>query len=419
MHDAAPWYHDRDALAGEIERHGSISAAARAHGCPTPTVGNWARKFGLKSVHQNAPIKHRGGAVSVDDTAVITLPAHPKRAGSRTPEQVLIDHGLDPAEWDVQSYNDNFWEQGGDDGGTLTQSKVTARRLKPLDVTLPARAAGWKPPKPRPRKKPQTGAQTIALFSDAHAPYHDRALESCSLQWLADVKPAAAWDLGDLLDMPTPSRHRTTRGFDATPQEGIDTRYRLDASRVAASPRTTWRVIIGNHDERIEHAIVDKIGRHVASISRAGETTPALDLGYLLRYDELGIELIRPDGDYHSVTVEIAPGLHARHGTKAGVHGGAVKAIAARDSSLAQGHAHKLAMMTHVRYDADRKARTIWSLQCPAMCQRDLGYMEDPNTAQGFLTVTLHPDGSWHPEHAVFDEASGRLFWRDRVYSAG
>jgi hypothetical protein len=410
-----PWYQDRDTLAGEIERHGSVSEAARAHGTPTPTVGNWARKYGLRSSHKNSP-----GAAPVppDDETIVTLPAHPKRAGSRTPEQVLTDHGLDPDEWTVTSYNDNFWEQGGDDGGTLTQSKVTARRRKPLDCVLPARGDGWIPPKPRRYTKPETRPRVIALFSDGHAPYQDRALEDCANQWLADVQPYAWWDLGDLLDLPTPSRHRTTRGFEASPQEGIDERYKMDARRVAASPKSIRRAIVGNHDVRIEHAIVDKIGRHVAGISRAGESTPAIDLGYLLRYDELGIELVRPDGDYHSVTVEIAPGLHARHGTKAGVHGGAVKAIAARDSSLAQGHAHKLAMMTHVRYDADRKARTIWSLQVPAMCQRDLGYMEDPNTAQGFLTVTLHQDGSWHPEHAVFDEATGRLMWRDRVYTA-
>lgn len=414
----------REQLIADLEQLGTMSAVARKYGMPRPTLTSRADAWGVKS-------PTRRGSHTPDTTPVPT-PTDPVGAvlGPDTasfvveqpcpwqPEQLLEENGLDPAEWVVTDARPNQWQALAPEGEivTLHQLKVEAKRRIPADAVLPARSEGWTPKRTAKRPARKSRAELVAIVSDTHAPYHDPGLHDCFLQWLETHAPARAYDFGDLMDLPTPSRHRSTQGFEATPQESIDTRYQLDAERVAASPDTDWTVVLGNHDERIDHAIRDKIGAHVARIARAGDTLPVMDLGFLLRYDELGIRLIRPDGDYHSVTIEIAPGLFGRHGTKAGKHGGAPKAVEKRTSSYGQGHDHKHMHQQFIRYDDAGVARSHWMMAWGAMCARDLGYVEDPDVAQGFTTINVHEDGRWHPEMARWDAAEQALFWRDEVY---
>lgn len=425
---------DRESLQRDLERVGTVVGLAREYGVPRGTLAHRLRKHGVSSptrrgahapdtssgyapqTRQSEPVGDVAGVTITGDTASIVVDS----ASPLQPDALLAEHGLDAAEWVVTHARPNSWQALAPEGEvvTLHQLKVEARRRIPADALLPARVEGWSPKLPRAqRPKKQTKTELVLVVSDTHAPYHDANLHDCLLQWLEMHQPARAYDFGDLLDLPIPSRHRPTKGFEATPQESIDVRYRLDAERVAASPTTKWTVALGNHDERIDHAIRDKIGAHIARLARAGDTLPVMDLGFLLRYDELGITLVRPYGDYHSVTIEIAPGLFGRHGTKAGKHGGAAKAIERRASSYGQGHDHKQIMQQFVRYDDAGVAQTHWLLSWGAMCQRDLGYVEDPDVAQGFTTITLHDDGSWHPEFARFDSASQSLLWRGERYT--
>lgn len=349
----------REVIEAELARLGSRNAVAREYGIPPTTLARRMRALGIISPH------------------------------SRTPKPEPSTDFVEPLEVPWGKY------------GAL----------------VAARSEGWQPSLPK-RAAPDRATTLILCVSDTHAPYHDPGLHYCLLQWLAKHQPERAFDFGDLLDLPIPSRHRSTRGFEASPQQSLDARYELDAERVAASPRTRWTVCLGNHDERIDHAIRDKVGAHVARIARAGEQMPVMDLGFLLRYDELGIELARPSGDYHSVTIEVAPGLHARHGTKAGKHGGAVKAIEKHAASVAQGHDHRQVLQQIIKYDEHGIAQARWAISFGAMCSRDLGYVEDPDVGQGFVTITMHADGSWHPELARYDATTRRLYWRDECYQA-
>lgn len=409
---------------------GGWAAVSRATGVGTTTLQARGNRWGCTSPHARAKIAQtetrdaanitrayaeRSGVTVDGDTATIIVdPSSPWQ-----PDELLRNHGLNPDEWLVTNARPNTWQALATEGRIvdLHQLKVEAVRRIPADLVLPARADGWKPTRRAARAKRAT--RLISVVSDTHAPYHDEGLHDCHLQWLEKHRPDDEWDLGDLLDLPTPSRHRTTRGFDASPQECIDTRYQVDRDRVAASPNTRRRALLGNHDVRIEHAILDKIGSHVARIARAGDTLPVMDLGFLLRYDELGIELIRPEGEYFSVTVEIAPGLHGRHGTKtSGKHGGSVKTIERRTTSMMQGHAHKAVSHLHTRYDDAGIARDLWTLDVPTMARRDIAssYHEDGDVAQGFWTIHQHADGSWHPHLARYDEASQTLYWHDEAY---
>lgn len=402
---------------------GNLQAAADGYGMPRRTLLDRRKKWEREGHAFPQPAKPaendvRGalseGVTITGDTASVTLPA----GFPWTIEDVAVGAGLDPDEWIPTRAIPNVWQGLAPEGVIvdLHQAKIEFQRRIPADMLVPARTDGWTPKRTARRPRAKTTPELVCIVSDTHAPYHDPGLHDCHLQWLEQHQPTRAYDFGDLLDLPSPSRHRTTKGFEASPQESIDARYRLDAERVAASPDTDWTIAYGNHDERIDHAIRDKIGSHVARLSRAGDTLPVLDLGFLLRYDELGITVVRPDGDYHATTLEIAPGLWGRHGTKAGKHGGAVKAIERRDGSLGQGHDHKMMAQQHVRYDDRGEARTYWTFAWGAMCQRDLGYVEDPDVAMGFSTITVHPGGRWHHEFAPWDAATQTLTWRDELY---
>lgn len=410
----------------DLERFGTVSGVARAYGMPRGTLVSRLETWGIQSPTKRGAHKPDGTTPRATTPDPAESPLHPDArsivvdpGNPFQPDQILRDEGLDPDEWIVTDARPNQWQALAPEGEivTLHQLKVEARRRIPADAILPARTEGWRPR--RRTAKPGRATKLVLVVSDTHAPYHDEGLHECLLQWITKHQPDDAWDLGDLIDLPTPSRHRATRGFDHTPQECIDARYRLDADRVAASPSTRWRALLGNHDIRIEHAIIDKIGTHVARIARAGDTLPVMDLGHLLRYDELGIDLVRPEGEYFSVTVEIAPGLNGRHGTKSGgKHGGSVKTIERRTGSMMQGHAHKLVTHLHTRYDDAGVARDLWTLDVPTMARRDIAssYMEDGDVAQGFWSIAQHADGSWHPEMARYDDSTRTLYWRDERY---
>lgn len=403
-------------LRAAIQAAGSVRAAARKHGIARTTLVSRLERFEREEKQLSATPGSEPVEYFVDgDTVTITGPV----GEWKQPTQLLQDHGLNPDEWIVTRARPNTWQMwGGEEIGTvdLHQLKLEATRRVPADMVLPAQTAGWKPV--RRMEKPRVTTNLIAVVSDTHAPYHDEGLHECFLQWLKKHRPAKAYDLGDILDLPIPSRHRVKRKFNASPQECVNTRYRVDAERVAASVDTEWNVLLGNHDERIDHALTDRGLDHLARLCPAEDELPALDLGRLLRYDELGITLIRPESEYHGVVIELAPGLFGRHGTKSGKHGGAVKAADRRPTHQAQGHDHKQVLHQHVVYSETGDARSYWTISTGAMCQRDLGYVEDPDTAQGFLTVTLHEDGSWHPELARYDAATRKLYWRGEQYAA-
>ena len=340
------WYEIPENVIRAKITYGTAKDAARELGGGERAVQRAFKREGVNLTRQEAyassaqssdlgQIADAGSQISDTNATIVTSKSQIGDI-ALDPDDVLRDNGLDPKDWVVTDSWPNSWNALAPEGEvvTLHQLKLQARKIIPDDMILPARNEGYRPRRitnPKRSKQPEL----VLTVGDTHAPYHDKGLHECTRRWLAHNKPQRAYDLGDLVDLPIPSRHRPTQGFEATPQECIDTRYEVDVDRVDASEDTVWEALYGNHDIRVDHAVRDKIGAHVARLSRAGSDLPVLDLAYLLRYDELGIKIHRPPGDYHSVTIEIAPGLFARHGTKAGKHGGAMKAVERRDSSLA------------------------------------------------------------------------------------
>lgn len=109
----------------------------------------------------------------------------------------------------------------------------------------------------------------------------------------------AVINLGDNLDFPGFSSHRTAPGFlgpDMT-QMGID-RYGTEmATQRGLAPTSDIWAFNGNHEDRLNKAIVDKIPA-LHGLSRAGDEDPVLSIPYLCKFDEYNVKGIEtyPDG---------------------------------------------------------------------------------------------------------------------------
>lgn len=419
------WWRDPAQLQAAVKKYGTPTQAAREMG----GVSHSTVLIAWRNLKAGKQIP-----LSVQDAARARSSASVKDAESAplgievevTPDQIRWSsndlaefHGLDPELNIVTRRVAKRWNAALGEGRVAEMNglAVTFEARYPADTILPARSDGWVPPKRIPRQ-PTMGKRTLAVSTDWHAPYEDQGLFDCYLQVLERYQPDEDWDLGDLVDYPQPSRHRMTKGFEATPQQCVDERYKHDAARVKAAPNAIHRRKYGNHDVRVDIAVTEKVGAHVARLARAGDTLPVLDLGNLLRYDELGIEVLRPDGDYHSVVSKLAEGLNARHGTKSGPYGGAVKTMSRRTASQLSGHDHTQMIMQRTSYDDNDMPVMTLSASIGCGCQRELGrsYAEDADVHLGFAWVTDHGGGSFNVELARYDDARRELYFRENVY---
>jgi predicted phosphodiesterase len=239
------------------------------------------------------------------------------------------------------------------------------------------------------------------------------------LDWLAFNKPDEGVHLGDLMDFPTISRHRDNPAYAATPQECINAGYATLRSYREASQGTAWRLLRGNHDDRLRAEQLSRAeriyGLRPADIS-GQEFDQALSLRRLLHLDELGVEYVGDDGQYEQSEVEVAPDLVARHGWITGSNS-AEKTLRKVGCDVVVGHTHRqvITWATEVRRG---KTLVTQAVEAGCMCRVEggLGYTVNANWQQGFATAVVWPDGTHVLELASF--VDGSLRWRDQRYTA-
>lgn len=376
-----------------MNTYGSIQATSIATGVPRQTLQTWASRFGITSPHPNAPITGNAQTSS------------PNRRDAASPAPTLNAHSV------RQTASDDHR------AAYLKTLPAAARSRADLLLCVPARESQFKRPKAK-AKRGKSGTQLIALVSDQHCPHEDKSLDACWLEWLRANKPDRIVGLGDILNLSKPSRHRQNlhARHNDTPAECFQAgrdwwRRTLEAAEWCAADQ-----LVGNHDVRHQIATLQTLPE-LYDVVRPGDDHSWWDLSYMMGLDELGVTLHRPDGEYHESQLEVAPGLLLAHGTHAGPTGGAHKAVAARhESSRAQGHDHKQALAYVVRY-RDGEPHQHVAVSVGTMARRDLGYAPDPDTQQGFATLTIHADGYWNVELARYDDRRKRLVWRDQLYS--
>lgn len=360
---------------------------------------------------ENEPLEP--GCHLTDDEATIT-----SKPGTKlnTPEDLMLERGLDPQDWEVTSVTVNEWDSPT--GDTMRQLKVHLRRRVPLDIVAPARIDG---PRFQPRKT-QTGEVTkVVLVGDQQAPYHDENLHDTFCSFLADYQPDQGVLIGDTIDLPDISRHPVNPERDATTQECIDAGYTLLRDYRESYEPTQWQKLAGNHDERLRRIVIDKVekiyGLRRAQVPGEVTETPLLDVGHLLRLDELGIDYVRPNGDYEHTQVKLSPFLAARHGwiARKGSGSSALATLQHLGYSVVIGHSHRQSLVHHTTHDIDGNPTTLAACETGCMCEVDgLGYAVAPDWQQGCAVAEIWPDGTFKLDLVTF--VNNTLYFRGKQY---
>lgn len=347
------------------------------------------------------------------------------------PDSMLRERGLDPEDWSIEGVTVNEWDGPTAEGTTVTykQAKLQLRRKKPEFAIVPARADGWKPSRDYLRTVSTTEFKTVVLIGDQQAPFHDRKLHELFSAWLKFNQPDEGVLIGDTVDFPDISRHRDNPDNVASVNDCIQSGYEILRDYVAASEGTQWTKLIGNHDERIRNFVIDQ-AKALYGIKRATTSDQldekVLDVGYLLRLDELGIELVDPKGGYSNAQVSIDDAIAVRHGwlTRKGSGATALASLEALGYNIVVGHTHRQSLVQKTLHNIDGSTKTVYGVEAGCMCsmngeevegRRFPDYTIAPDWQQGFAVATVYRDGTTNIELATYRD--GSLFYRDQRFS--
>ena len=321
-----------------------------------------------------------------------------------TAEELIRKHGDDPAECEILRKRGNWW---GDPAKPSHQLRVDW--IRKSDIIRTVDPGSWTPP-PKP-KKAKRGDQRIVLCGDHHAPLHDKTLHKLFCARLRDTQPDLGVMLGDTMDFSTVSRFREKEGFAHGVNECLQAAFGIIRDYREASPDTRWILLKGNHDARLEFAILDN-SPALHGVRAADEELPALSLRRLLHLDALGVEFI--EGDWETTKYVLCRNLTARHGVTIAKNA-PEQMLSKLTRSTVQGHSHRLSFGYRTDHDNDPDVPTNTRLAVEAGCMAEikdgLGHSVDPNWQQSFLEGHIWKNGDFALSPCVY--APGRLLCPD------
>lgn len=409
----AKWYRDKQQLQEALDRYGSWQNVSEATKVAVTTLKSSAAALGVKASRSEVPgVKNNG------DEAEIVLPPGVDLGDVGA---MMKRHGLDPNEWDVRSVTLNKWDAFVDGCVTeMRQVKAFLHRVPRLSLLSPAVEV-------RERKptvvKPSVGPDLWVFTSCWQAPYHDEGFHRAFCAWLSVNKPKHGVDLGDLLDLPTVSKHRDNPAYFAGVQECVNTGYRLLAERHDACRSTRWRLLEGNHDERLRSELLSRAERmygiRPAVLPGDEPEEQVLSLRRLLHLDKLGVEFVQTPngGNYEHAEIEVSENLVARHGWITGPNAGA-RTVEKVGRSVIVGHTHMQGVQLVPTYYRGRlETRLGVEVGCGCEVKPDgLGYAAQPRWVQGFATASVWPDGEFTVDLARYE--NGVIRWREQAIAA-
>lgn len=369
----------------------SVVEAARNAGCARSTLAeHWLKE-------------QRG-----EPMAAKTITVDGELPTSWTPEKLLKEHGLDPAEWVIARIRVNRWDDPKDPKHQLRFDVVPRSAVVKIEPPDPSR---WKaPPKVR-RAKPEKPLKAVVI-SDHHAPFHEPDFHSQFLNYLDDEQPDIIDVNGDLLDFATISRHRESESHNSPVNECLQAGYEILADYRHVCPEATIRYKRGNHSERLRTYLMDN-AREIHTITAAGEELPALSLQRLLRLDELHVEYL--DQPWEQAKTKLSPKLTVRHGFSTAKNAGETM-LDRLSGSTVQGHDHRAGMTFRTEHEDEDELRVRLAMQtgCACTIPGGLGYAIDPNWVNAAGAFQIYPDGNFHPSLLLF--VGGQLLTPTRRY---
>lgn len=393
-----------------LHEHGSNRAVARHLRVDEKTVRRWRQHLQVEEEPESS-LELKG------DTAKITTPlAADVELGDM--DDMIRSRGLEPADWEVEKVTINEREGLGKDREVTTfrQLRINLVRRMSFELLSPAQHVPSINTKSRAGRASSEEPEFIVVEGDHQVPYHDPALHEASLMFLADTQPQRHIFLGDTVDLPNISRHNDNAVFNASVQECIQKGYELLREKREAAPNARAVKLAGNHDWRLPAELLARAER-LSGIKPAdtgnGPEEDALSLSRLMHFDALGIEYICPPQGWQHGEVELSSDLVVRHGWLTGAKT-AEKTLAKLGRSAIVGHGHQREHAFKLAYGSG-PPKQRQAVVAGTMSRLDLPYVVNPDWSQGFVTVTLWPDGNFIIEHAVWMD--GSLYWRDKRWS--
>jgi hypothetical protein len=362
-------------------------------------------------------------------TAAITLKAGATLSANDIPA-LMAFHNLDASEWTATHTTANRWESAAKiDNEWVT---TTLRQLKVNFVPTAAKALGFGPARidgpryePKPIQGPLTDDYTLyAILPDQQIPHHNKPLHELVCRWLDTNQPYGMILSGDVIDLPTLSKHRHNPHMvpnrDTAFQQGIDETYAVMANYVQASPSPFRRMIPGNHEERLQNFLIER-APELVGVKRAGQEDQhsAFSIPFLIRSDELGFEWVTaPNGaEWPDAELVLSPHLAIRHGWLA-KKGSGKTAWATLDSlgySVIVGHTHRQGQVFKTIREITGARRTVTALEAGSLSEPELGYTAgNADWQHGFAVVRMFSDGTFDASLAKY--VNDTLIWEGQRY---
>jgi UDP-2,3-diacylglucosamine pyrophosphatase LpxH len=273
---------------------------------------------------------------------------------------------------------------GGGDIKKIKQSKYyteTPRSLNPYNL----------PPSEEKEYVPHVieGPQRIAALFDIHCPYHSIEALTAALEWLKQQEPTMMVIGGDFFDFYGLSRFLKDPDK-RSPAEEIRTGIELlKAIYVALRPKNGVIFKMGNHDERFEHFLWQKMGE--MSGLQDLEELKEITLENILR-KRLGPEFpLAFVGDKRIIKagdLNITHGHEFPSGIASPVNVARGLYLRAKANAIC-GHSHKSS--EHSETDINGNMITTWSVG--ALCELHPLYMPINSWNHGVALIELSEDG--------------------------
>ena len=181
-------------------------------------------------------------------------------------------------------------------------------------------------------------------------PFHDEDAMAAALRVVQSVDPDVVVHLGDFLDFASFGTYEQEAGFALTVQPAIDRAHRFLVEVQAAAPRAKQVLLEGNHDRRLQKAIVrNALAAFGIRRAEAPDEWPVLSVPYLLRLGEVGDGVEYLSG-YPAGIYWINDRLACIHGHKVRSSGSTAAAVIDDERvSTIFGHIHRIELQHKTR----------------------------------------------------------------------
>lgn len=232
------------------------------------------------------------------------------------------------------------------------------------------------------------GPQRIAALFDIHCPYHSIEALTAALEWLKQQEPTMLVIGGDFFDFYGLSRFLKDPDK-RSPAEEIKTGISLLHALFTALQPEKVIFKMGNHDERFEHFLWQKMGE-MAGLQDLEELKEITlenilkrRLGEKFPIDFVGEKRIIKAGD-----LNIAHGHEFPSGISSPVNIARGLYMRAKANAIC-GHHHRSS--SHVEQDINGQMITTWSVGC--LCELHPLYMPINSWNHGVALITLDEEG--------------------------